>query len=76
MDKAETAYVGPEEIMESWDVSRATAYNIIRKMNEQLRKAHPTALIIAGKVNRKWYENSCLITQEGWCKRTNGISRP
>ena len=66
--KEETAYVGPEEIMESWDVSRATAYNIIRRMNEQLRKAHPSALIIAGKVNRKWYEESCLIKQERWCQ--------
>ena len=67
--KDETAYVGPEEIMESWDVSRATAYNIIRKMNEQLRKEHPTALIIAGKVNRKWYEESCLIKQERRCQQ-------
>ena len=67
--KDETAYVGPEEIMESWDVSRATAYNIIRKMNEQLRKAHPTALIIAGKVNRKWYEESCLIKKERRCQQ-------
>ena len=66
--KEETAYVGPEEIMESWDVSRATAYNIIRRMNEQLRKAHPSALIIAGKVNRKWYEESCLIKQERRCQ--------
>ena len=67
--KEETAYVGPEEIMESWDVSRATAYNIIRRMNEQLRKAHPSALIIAGKVNRKWYEESCLIKQERRCQK-------
>jgi len=59
----ETAYVGPEEIMKDWDVSRATAYSIIRKMNEQMHKAHPNALIIAGKINRVWYENSCLIPQ-------------
>lgn len=56
----ETIYIGPQKIMEDWDVSRATAYNIIKKMNEQLKIEHPTALIIAGKVNRIWYENACL----------------
>ena len=58
--KSKTAYIGPQQIMEDWDVSRATAYNIIKKMNAQLKKEHPTALIIAGKVNRIWYEKACL----------------
>ena len=57
---ADTAYIGPQQIMEDWDVSRATAYNIIKKMNAQLKKEHPTELIIAGKVNRIWYEEACL----------------
>ncbi len=61
---AETAYIGPQQIMEDWDVSRATAYNIIKRMNAQLKKEHPTALIIAGKVNRIWYEEACLQTSE------------
>jgi len=56
----ETAYIGPQQIMEDWDVSKATAYTIIKKMNAQLKKEHPTALIIAGKVNRIWYEKACL----------------
>lgn len=55
-----SAYIGPEEIMKDWDVSKATAYNIIKKLNTQLIKKHPTALIIAGKVNRIWYEDACL----------------
>ena len=59
---AKTAYIGPQQIMQDWDVSRATAYNIIKRMNAQLQKAHPTALIIAGKVNRVWYESACLKT--------------
>ena len=63
-NKTDSAYVGPERIMKDWDVSRATAYNIIRKMNEQILREHPTALIIAGKVNRKWYEESCLLTRK------------
>lgn len=55
-----TAYIGPQRIMEDWDVSRATAYSIIKKMNAQLKEEHPTALVIAGKVNRIWYEEACL----------------
>lgn len=60
----ETAYIGPQTIMKDWDVSRATAYNIIKKLNAQLKIEHPTALIIAGKVNRRWYENACLQSKE------------
>lgn len=56
------AYIGPHEIMKDWDVSKATAYNIIKRMNAQIQKEHPTALIIAGKVNRIWYEEACLQT--------------
>ena len=56
----ETAYIGPKTIMKEWDVSRATAYNIIKRLNAQLKEEHPTALIIAGKVNRIWYEEVCL----------------
>lgn len=57
---SEPAYIGPQQIMEDWDVSKATAYNIIKKLNAQLIKEHPTALIISGKVNRIWYEDACL----------------
>ncbi len=62
MERVETAYVGPERIMSDWGVSKATAYNIIKKMNTQLQSEHPTALIIPGKVNRVWYEEACLLT--------------
>lgn len=53
-------YIGPEKIMEDWGVSRATAYNIIRRLNAQIKKEHPTALILVGKVNRKYYDEACL----------------
>ena len=59
-DTFRPAYIGPEQIMTDWDVYRATAYSIIKKMNAQLKEEHPTALIIAGKVNRVWYEEACL----------------
>ena len=53
-------YIGPEEIMENWNVSRNKAYIIIRKLNKQLLAQKPTAIIIAGKVNKRWYEDACL----------------
>ena len=61
MDKDnEPVYIGPNKIMADWDGSRATADNIIKKMNAQLKSEYPSALIIAGKVNRVWYEMACL----------------
>ncbi len=53
-------FIGPNEIMNDWNVSKATAYNIIKRLNCELKEKHPTALIIAGKVNRIWYDEACL----------------
>ena len=64
MEAGKSLFVGPAEIMENWGVSRCKAYGIIRELNEELKKVHPKALIIAGKVNRKWYEEACLINNE------------
>lgn len=55
------AYVGPETIMKDWNVSKSTAYNMIKKMNIKLKQVHPTAIILPGKLNRVWYEEACLI---------------
>ncbi len=61
----EPMYYGPERVMADWNVSRATAYTIIKRMNDQLKTEHPAALIIPGKVNRVWYEEACLLTNRG-----------
>lgn len=58
----EPFFIGPQQIMIDWGVSKATAYNIIKKMNAQLKEKHPTALVIPGKVNRIWYTEACLLT--------------
>lgn len=55
-------FVDAEEICNDWEVSRATAYRMIRSMNEQLRKMNPNLIIIAGKVNRQFYEECCTVT--------------
>ena len=41
-------------------VSRAKAYEVIKQLNKELKKTHPQALVVNGKVNRIWYEQACL----------------
>ncbi len=53
--------VGPSEIMEDWNCSKDKAYKIIKQLNEQLKQEHPGSIIIAGKVNRKWYNEHCML---------------
>lgn len=62
-------YVGPTEIMRDWDVSKATAYNLIRKLNHDLKEQYPTAIIVSGKVSRAWYNRACMHTQETTTRR-------
>lgn len=64
---SDSLYVDAEQVMKDWGVSRATAYTLIKRMNEQIKRAYPSALIIAGKVNRLWYNEACL-------RRSGGIS--
>ena len=52
-------YVDQNEISEDWGVSRTTAYRMIRDMNARLKKKNPNVIIIAGKVNRQFYEECC-----------------
>ena len=59
-----TAFIGPERIMNDWNVSKSTAYNIIKRLNKQLKNEHPSALIISGKVNKIWYDEVCLRRNE------------
>ena len=56
----EKMYVGVDTIMRDYDISRPKAYAIIQQLNKQLKEAYPTAIIIAGKVNRNWYDIACL----------------
>ena len=60
-------YVGAAQIMRDWDVCKATAYNMIRRLNKQLLDKHPTAIIISGKVNRAWYDEACLRVSKKVC---------
>lgn len=52
-------YVDVKEICEDWGVSKAQGYKIIKDLNNKLLKFNPSIIILAGKVNRKFYEENC-----------------
>lgn len=56
----EKLYIGVETVMNDFDISKPKAYAIIHTLNEELRKSHPSAIVVAGKVNKYWYDEACL----------------
>lgn len=65
MSKNEKAlFVNVETVQNDLGVSRAKAYQVIKDLNEQLKKKHPMAIVVAGKVNRVWYDEACLMHTE------------
>lgn len=54
-------FVGVDTVVSDLGVSRAKAYDIIRKLNDELKQQNPRAIVVAGKVNRIWYEEACLL---------------
>ena len=51
-------FVGVDKVKSDLGVSRAKAYEIIKDLNRQLKEENPRAVIVAGKVNRIWYEEA------------------
>ena len=49
-------FVGVDTVKYDLGVSRAKAYEVIKKLNQELKEENPHALIVAGKVNRIWYK--------------------
>lgn len=56
-----TVYVSVDEICEDWGVSRSKGYAIIKELSEQMKKENPKLLVMSGKLNRKYYEEVCLM---------------
>jgi len=54
-------YVDVETVMEDFDISRAKAYSLIHDLNRSLKTQYPNAIVIAGKANRRWYDQACLV---------------
>jgi len=53
-------FVGVDTVKYDFGVSRAKAYEIIKELNADLKATNPRAIVVAGKVNRIWYEEACL----------------
>lgn len=52
-------YVDAEEVSKDWGVSKPKAYKMIKELNERMLKDNPNLIVIAGKINRKFYEENC-----------------
>ena len=59
----EPLMIGADTVANDLDVSKSKAYDIIRKLNQELLEKNPQAIVIAGKVNRLWYE-ACLYSED------------
>lgn len=52
-------YVDVAEVCEDWGVSRAQGYKMIKQLNERMLAMNPNLIVLAGKANRKFYEENC-----------------
>ena len=57
-----TLFATVAEVQNDLGVSRAKAYDVIKDLNKQLKEQYPRAIIISGKVNRKWYEEALMLS--------------
>ena len=61
--KALPLYVGVDTVKSDLGVSKAKAYEVIRELNASMKAKYPKAIVVAGKVNRIWYEEACLRSE-------------
>lgn len=54
----EPLFVGVDIVQCDLGVSKAKAYAVIKELNQELKKQYPKAIVVAGKVNRIWYEEA------------------
>lgn len=59
-EKSKPLFVSVDTVRNDLGVSRAKAYQVIKELNTELKKQHPMAIVVSGKVNRIWYEEACL----------------
>ena len=61
-DKRLPMFIGVDTVRYDLGVSRAKAYEVIKQLNREMKEQNPRAIVVAGKVNRIWYEEACLQT--------------
>ena len=59
-EKSKPLFVSVDTVRNDLGVSRAKAYQVIKELNTELKKQHPMAIVVSGKVKRIWYEEACL----------------
>ena len=59
-ENEKSLFVNVATVCHDLGVSKAKGYQIIKELNNELKKQHPLAIVVAGKVNRVWYEEACL----------------
>lgn len=64
MTENNSLFIGVDVVCRDLGVSKAKAYAVIRELNRQMQEAHPRAIVVSGKVNRVWYEEACLRTEQ------------
>ena len=57
-------YVDAEKVSKDWGASKPKAYKMIKELNERMLKDNSNLIVIAGKVNRKFYEENCFGRSE------------
>ena len=55
-----SACVEVDQIAQEWHISKSSAYNVIKVMNQRLREINPDALVLPGRVNKLWYDSVCM----------------
>ncbi len=60
IEERKPLFVGVDTVKFDLGVSRAKAYDVIKQLNRELKKQNPRAIVVAGRVNRIWYEEACL----------------
>ena len=59
MEGMKKLYVQADEICEDWGVSKSQDYKMIQELNQKMLHENPHLIVLAGKVNRKFYEKCC-----------------
>ena len=60
-NKSKTLFVDVATVCHDLGVSKAKGYQIIKELKTELKKQHPMAIVVAGRENRVWYEEACLV---------------
>ena len=59
-EERQPLFGGVDTVRFDLGVSRAKAYEVIKELNRELKAENPKAIVVAGRVNRIWYEEACL----------------